>query len=111
MPTHTELRKISNRRLKEVRILFENKLFDGAKYLSGYAVEAALKARICKVLDSDYPDSGEIAKSYLTHKFDILVKLGGLQRLLDNEMNSNVDFKTNWSLVTDWTEAVRYRNN
>lgn len=108
MPNRAELKIISNTRFKEVKVLFRNRLYDGAKYLSGYVVEAALKARICKILDADYPETGEISKSFLTHKFDTLVKLGGLQKTLDNELNSNVNFKTNWSLATSWTEAFRY---
>lgn len=110
MPSKTELREISKTRLKEVKILFNHQLYDGAKYLSGYVIETALKARICKILDSDYPETGEIAKSFLTHKFDILVKLSGLQNILDKELNSNISFKTNWSLVTSWNEAYRYKS-
>lgn len=108
MPNRSELIAISKTRLKEVKVLFNNGLYDGAKYLSGYVIETALKARICKVLDSDYPETGEIAKSFLTHKFDILVKLAGLQTKLDAELNANINFKTNWSLVTSWTESFRY---
>jgi hypothetical protein len=108
MPSRDELKTISKTRFKEVKALYRNRLYDGAKYLSGYVVETALKARVCKVLDSDYPETGEVSKSFLTHKFDILVKLGGLQKTLDNELNSNVNFKTNWSLATSWTEAFRY---
>jgi len=109
MPSRNELKKISKTRLKEVEVLYRSRLYDGAKYLSGYVVETALKARVCKILDSDYPESGEVSKSFLTHKFDTLVALGGLQKTLDNELNSNVNFKTNWSLVTSWTEAFRYK--
>lgn len=109
MPSRNELKAISKTRLKEVKVLYHNQLYDGAKYLSGYAIETALKARICRILDSDYPESGEIAKSFLTHKLDILVKLGGLQNLLDNELNTNINFKTNWSLATSWNEAFRYK--
>lgn len=109
MPTRNELKNISKTRFKEVKALHQSRLYDGAKYLSGYVVETALKARVCQILDSDYPETGAIAKSFLTHKFDILVKLGGLQNTLDNELNSNVNFKTNWSLVTGWTEAFRYK--
>lgn len=109
MPSRDELKKISKTRFKEVEILYRNRLYDGAKYLSGYVVETALKARVCKILDSDYPETGEISKSFLTHKFDTLVRLGGLQKSIDNELNLNVNFKTNWSLVTNWTEAFRYK--
>lgn len=109
MPSRIELKEISLKRLKEVKALYDKGLYDGAKYLSGYVVETALKARICKILDSDYPETGEISKSYLTHKIDHLVKLGGLQKILDQALNSNLNFKLNWSLVTGWSEALRYK--
>jgi len=109
MPSRLELKKISNTRLKEVKVLYRNQLYDGARYLSGYIIETALKARICKILDADYPETGEISKSFLTHKFDNLVKLGGLQKTLDNELAANANFKANWALVTGWKETYRYR--
>lgn len=109
MPNRNELKTISKTRLKEVKVLYRNRLYDGAKYLSGYVVETALKARICKILNSDYPETGEVARSFLTHKFDNLVKLAGLQSTLDTDLNANVNFKTNWSLVTSWTESFRYK--
>jgi hypothetical protein len=109
MPSRSELMKISKTRLMEIKVLNRHRFYDGAKYLSGYVVETALKARICKILDGVYPESGEISKSFLTHKFDILVKLGGLEKQLDNELNSNINFKTNWSIATSWTETYRYK--
>ncbi len=109
MPSRLELQEISKTRLKDVKVLYRNRLYDGATYLAGYVVETALKARICRILGLDYPDSGEIAKSFLTHKLDSLVKLGGLQSEFDGEAGSNINFKTNWSLVTNWTESFRYK--
>jgi len=109
MPNRNEFKTISKTRFEEVKVLFSNKLYDGAKYLSGYVIETALKARVCKILDSDYPETGEISKSFLTHKFDVLVKLAGLQKTLDAELNNNINFKSNWSLVTSWTESFRYK--
>jgi hypothetical protein len=109
MPSRLELQEISKTRMKEVKVLYRNRLYDGATYLAGYVVETALKARICRILCLDYPDSGEIAKSFLTHKLDNLIKLGGLQTEFDHEASSNINFKANWSLVTSWTESFRYK--
>jgi hypothetical protein len=109
MPSRQDFIKISNLRLIEVKVLNRKRLYDGAKYLSGYVIEAALKARICSILDSDYPEIGEISRSFMTHKFDILIKLGGLQNQLDNELSANINFKTNWSIVTNWSESYRYK--
>ena len=61
MATRQELKDLAELRLQEAEALFAAGLFDGAAYLAGYVVEFALKARICRVLDSiDYPDRGEL---------------------------------------------------
>ena len=109
MPNRIELQTIAKTRLKEVKVLYRHGLYDGARYLSGYIIETALKARICRILNSDYPNKRDIAQSFLTHNFDTLVKFGGLQKVLDVELSSNFNFKTNWSLMTDWSETFRYR--
>jgi hypothetical protein len=109
MPSRIELKKLSNTRLKEVKVLYRNRLYDGARYLSGYIIETALKARICKILDADYPETGDISKVFLTHNFDNLVRLGGLKKTLDNELATNANFKANWALATGWKETYRYR--
>ena len=45
-----ELRKIAKARLKDAEALLAAHRYDGAIYLCGYAVELALKARICQTL-------------------------------------------------------------
>jgi hypothetical protein len=105
MPSKKELKAISLMRLKEAKMLYNNKLYDGALYLSGYVIETALKARICKILDVDYPDK---ETSFKTHSIDLLVKLGGLTNMLDQKLNNDVNFKANWSLIRPWKPEFRY---
>jgi len=110
MPTRTELKELATTRLEEAKALFASGLYDGCCYLAGYVVELALKARICKVLDLiDYPDTGEISRSFKTHKLDDLIRLAGLQRKFDAAKAVNPRLLTNWSLVTAWTEEFRYK--
>lgn len=108
MPTRQELKSLSRTRLKEVKVLFNNKLYDGAFYLAGYIIELALKARICKILDMDYPDTGELSRSFKTHKLENLLKLGGLHGKFEQELSNNRDFQINWSLILSWSEEFRY---
>jgi HEPN domain-containing protein len=108
MPGREELKRIAMARLKEAEVLHQNGFYDGAKYLSGYVIEAALKARICRVLDGDYPEAGEISKVFLTHRYDVLIKLAGLQKIFDKEMVENERFRANWTLVSNWKETFRY---
>lgn len=109
MPSRNEFILISETRLKEAKLLYANGMYDGAVYLLGYSLEAALKARICKILDSDYPDTGDHYRSFLTHKFEILIRLAGLQKQLDALKVANATFATNWSLLAlAWSEQKRY---
>jgi HEPN domain-containing protein len=110
MPTRSELKRLAEMRLAEAKSLIDNRYYDGAIYLAGYALEMALKARICKVLDlEEYLDTGEISKSFKTHDFDILRKLSGLERKFDEATKSNPSLHKNWSVVTKWEETYRYK--
>lgn len=52
-PSRTDFQQLADSRLLEAKTLLANNLFDGAVYLAGYALELALKARICKIIDTD----------------------------------------------------------
>ena len=95
MLSRQDLREISKARLKEAKTLYDKGLFDGARYLIGYALETGLKARICKILDTPYPERGELVKVYHTHKFDVLILLAGLEKKLDKQKYDNTDFASN----------------
>jgi HEPN domain-containing protein len=54
--TREDLRELSRLRLREAEVLYKAHLYDGCVYLAGYAVELALKARICRLLHiKEYP--------------------------------------------------------
>jgi len=107
MPNRAEFKQLAKLRLKEAETLYSAGLYDGSAYLCGYAVEFALKARICKLLGlSEYPDSGKLKTAYAVHDFDQLLILSGLQPKLDP---GNVDLFTNWSVATPWKPEIRYK--
>ena len=109
MPTRVELKDLAQTRLKEARVLYRNRFYDGSIYLAGYVVELALKARICKMLDLRvYPDSGEISRSFKTHNLDDLLRLSGLQNKFDVAISRSPTLLANWSVVTNWSEQFRY---
>ena len=107
MLTRNELSKISRARLKDSEILFNSRRYDGAVYLCGYAIEIALKARICKTLRwHGYPLSrGEFQNflSFKTHNLDVLLSLSGIERKIKTE------YLTEWSAVTAWDPEARYK--
>jgi HEPN domain-containing protein len=72
MTTKNELRTLARARLKEAQILFEAKRYDAATYLCGYAVELALKARICQTLK--YTHFPETNKEFLRMTCEIAEK-------------------------------------
>jgi HEPN domain-containing protein len=106
MATRKQLKDLALLRLREADALFGCGLYDGARYLSGYVIELALKARICRVLDvQEYPDTGELRRVYATHDLDQLLKLAGLSRKLSF---ANEALFTNWSIATLWKPERRY---
>jgi len=107
MPTRNELKELAKLRLEEAETLFDAGLYDGAVYLSGYVIEFALKARICKLLDlSEYPSSGRLKSAYAVHDFDQLLLLSGLKEKINL---APVELYANWSITIPWSPEMRYK--
>jgi HEPN domain-containing protein len=106
MATPKQLKDLALLRLDEAEALFAAGLYDGAKYLAGYVVELALKARICRLLDLDeYPNQGELRRVYAVHNLDQLLILAGLRRAIDP---LNTPLFDNWSTTILWKPESRY---
>jgi len=107
MLAKSDLRKISKARLSDAAALRRARKYDGAVYLCGYAVEIALKARICRTLRwSGWPDSkGEWAccASLKTHSLDVLLRFSGVEDRI------KTDFFAEWSAVAQWDPETRYK--
>lgn len=101
-----DLRKISKARLKDAIILYKNGRLDGAVYLCGYAIEIALKVRICKTLKwPGFPSTKkefEDFKSFKTHKLQTLLTLSGIEHKI------KPTYLTDWSIVGKWDPETRY---
>ena len=87
--------------------MFRGRRYDGAVYLCGYAVELALKARICTVLHwPGFPSTQAEFKglqSFKVHELDILLRLAG------REAKIRASYSTEWSVVTQWDPDTRYK--
>lgn len=109
MITTTDLSNLIQHRLLDAETLFNAERYDGAVYLCGYAVEIALKNKICETLNwTGFPSTANefnTKKSLKTHSFDILLSFTGIE----------VDIKTNyfaeWSAVNTWNPEDRYNAN
>ena len=106
MPSRQELKDLAGLRLRDAEALFAAGLHDGAAYVAGYAVEMALKARICKLLDViDYPSTGPLKQVYAVHDLDQLVLLAGLRSRLGLAAPALL---ANWSTAQTWKPDRRY---
>jgi HEPN domain-containing protein len=101
-----ELDGIAGARLEDAKTLLAAGRFDGASYLCGYAVEVALKARICRILSwQEFPSTtGEFQnyRSFQTHELDVLLRLSGQEaRVKQNHFSL-------WNAVAIWKAESRY---
>lgn len=104
----SDLQNLTKLRLKEARALLDKELFSGSYYLCGYAVECALKACLAKqTKEHDFPNK-KIANDSYTHNLSQLIRVAGLQSVLDEEMDRDSKFAVNWAIVKDWSEESRY---
>ncbi len=102
-----DLSKIARARLRDSEILFSNKRYDGAVYLCGYAIELALKLKICKALKwSGFPEEKRgfsSFSSFKTHDLDVLLKLSGVESKIRSL------HLVDWSIIANWEPGVRYK--
>jgi len=105
--TRKDLQELSRLRLREANALYKARLYDGCVYLAGYAVELALKARICRLLRvKEYPLSGDIGRSFRVHNLEQLKLLAGLTPEID--VKRNKELFDNWSKAVEWDPEQRY---
>lgn len=101
------LREIATGRLDDARQLLQAGRFDGAVYLCGYAVELALKARICDTLDwAEFPEKANEFRAYQslkTHSLEVLLSFTA------QEQNVKTNFLAEWSAVSGWEPESRYK--
>lgn len=99
--------ELAQARLEDASILLAAKRYDGAIYLCGYAVELALKAKICGTLNwPGYPSTTGEFKDYLsfrTHDLDVLLHLTGQEQFVKTSL------LTEWSAVAQWNPNARYQ--
>jgi HEPN domain-containing protein len=107
MISRTELRKIARGRLRDAEVLLHFRRYDGAVYLCGYAVECALKARICRTLRwPEFPSTrGEFQnlQTFKTHDLDLLLGLTGREARIKTRLLYE------WSVIAQWDPEVRYK--
>lgn len=106
MLTRLNLWDTARARLQDAETLLQSQRYDGAVYVCGYAVEIALKERICRTLNwPEFPSTrGDFIslQSFRTHDLDILLHLSGVEQEIKKERLAE------WSSVAAWNPEARY---
>jgi HEPN domain-containing protein len=101
-----EIRRIAFAHMSDSQVLHSAKRYDGASYLCGYAVELALKARICKTLKwGGYPQTNSEFQgltSFKVHDLEMLLRLSGKEAVVKTK------YLAEWSGVMIWKPEDRY---
>ncbi len=118
MLNRLELQNLAISRIKEAQVLLDNSYPESAFYLSGYAIELALKATICKNLGIDelFADAATVNKSkeintafgkLKIHDLDTLMVFAGLYPKLQDRTEQLFEM---WSFIVQmgWNEESRY---
>jgi hypothetical protein len=102
-----DLDRIAMARLADAEALARAGRFDGAVYVCGYAVEVALKARICRTLNwVGFPASSSEfhgLHSFRTHDLLTLLRLSG------RKTDIVPTYNTVWEPLEEWRPELRYR--
>lgn len=103
--SRSDFEKLLALRMKEAKLLLDEKDWDGAYYLVGYAVEFALKVRIISELmrSDSFPDKKQ-TEIYYKHDLAALRKAAGLE----HEMDPDDAVRDQWDIVAGWSEQSRY---
>jgi HEPN domain-containing protein len=107
--TRREFQQLARMRLRDARVLIRGGNVEGAYYLTGLAVECAVKACIAKnTKRHDFPPNQSAIKDIYTHDLVRLVGAAKLQPILDAELKKNGTLNKNWAVVKDWNVNARY---
>ena len=104
-----ELQRLVRDRLRDAQVLLAGRRWTGAYYLSGYAVECALKSCvIAHLMRTDQLPERHYSEQCWTHNLKQLVTLAGLKADLDASAARDPDLERHWDVVKDWNESTRY---
>jgi hypothetical protein len=103
------LRLLADSRLKEAGVLLDKACWTGAYYMTGLAIECALKAYLARAVQQhDFPDKNFVNRAY-THKLKELVQIDAvLWEELQKEFSGDEKLASNWSTVLLWNDENRY---
>lgn len=108
--TRRRLQVIAEAHLGAARILLENRLYGPSYYLSGLAVECAIKACIAKQIQRyTFPDKALAEQSWV-HDLRKLLRAADLWAELEASMRTSTMLRANWRDIKDWRVDSRYQS-
>ena len=108
MITAEDFRQVSEERMDYCRALLAAGRYDAAMYLSGYALETALKVCICDTLgwegfEEQSDDRPALFRPLRVHDLNMLMLYSGREAYVLSHL------ETQWNNVKDWKPEMRYK--
>lgn len=104
-----DFQQLAEVRIRVAKVLLDRKMYGGAYYLAGYAVECALKACIAKLTKrNDFPPNAKFVNNCYTHDIEALLRSAALESARKASTEGDNDLKVYWEVVTRWNESSRY---
>ena len=103
-----QLQQLAQERLDDAASLLAQSRWASAYYLSGYAIELALKACIAGKFKADEIPDKKLVDATYTHRLDDLLKTAGLTLPFKHDCRTDPQLDLYWSVVSDWRETSRY---
>jgi HEPN domain-containing protein len=105
-----EWQQLARDRIREAKALLAAKLWGGAYYLAGHAVECGVKACILLYVEQNgiIFEDRKYAEKCWTHDLQELVSLARLEEPPGRAIAANPAMAQNWTIVKDWSELSRY---
>lgn len=125
MISKRDLRKLVDQKLKDADALMAKKRYATAIYIGGYAIELALKLKICRIFkfSQGFPENRLEFTIYQSSSQSQQLLVGAITQIREirnHDLNkllfySGVEYQiklnylTEWALVSDWDPEMRYR--
>lgn len=119
------LRELVDQKLKDAEVLIANRRYATAVYMAGYALELALKLKICKIFKfaQGFPENKAEFIIYQNNAKSQPILAGTITQIKDirnHDLNkllfySGVEFRiklnylNEWNLVVSWDPEMRYK--
>lgn len=119
------MRELVDQKLKDAEVLIANRRYTSAIYMAGYAIELALKLKICKIFKfvQGFPENKAEFRTYQNSAKSQPLLAGTITQIKDirnHDLNkllfySGVEFRIKlnyldeWNLVASWDPEMRYK--